>query len=96
MERKDIIFTRENDMYDLAIRGGDFVIGHSDLQHIAHALEACPSQYRQHPLTGCCLRKWLNGNITGTEKRTVSMQLRADGYKARDIRYTEGQLNIRL
>lgn len=94
MARQDILFTHEEGDYDLQIRNGDFVIGGSDAQHIAHILEACPSQYRQYPLLGCCLRNWLSGTIGGREKRTVSIQLRADGYKPRDIRHMDGQLII--
>lgn len=95
-ERKDILFENVDGSYDLAIRDGDFFIGISDEQHINHMLEGCPSQYREHPLAGCCIRKMLNGSLEGAEIRRISMQLKSDGYNVVNIQYDGEKLMLKL
>jgi len=96
MRRKDIIFSRIDNEYDLHIENGDFKIDESDLQHVLHILEANQGHYRQHPYVGVGIRKMLNGNITGNEKRDITIQLNNDGYQPIEVRYDAGNLNIRL
>ena len=97
-ERKDILFGIEpgGDGVDLLIRSGDFVTGPSDLQHVLHILEASAGQYRQWPVLGAAVRRMLNGAVTGTEKRDVSVHLRLDGYKAKGIRFDGSRMRVSL
>lgn len=98
MERKDIIFGIDagETGVDLLIRQGDFVVGPSDTQHCLHIMEAMPGQYRQWPVLGVGVRRMLLGNVTGTEKRTVRVQLQLDGYKAKEVRFDGEKLQVRL
>ena len=96
--RKDILFELNKDSkhFDLSIKNGDFVIGDSNLQHVAHIIEAEQGQFRQHPLVGVGVIKMLNGPISGAEKRNIRLQLEADGYKAKEIVFREGLLKVRI
>lgn len=94
--RYDILMTLEDKHFDLDIKDGDFAIGVSDLQHIAHILEAEKGQYRQTPLVGVGVLKMLNGPISGAEKREIKMQLQGDGYQPKEVVFREGLLKIRI
>ena len=94
--RNDILMTLEDKHFDLDIKDGDFNIGVSDLQHVAHILEAEKGQYRQSPLVGVGVLKMLNGPISGAEKRDIKMQLQGDGYQVKEVVFKEGLLRIRI
>ncbi len=98
MKRKDILFglNRDKKHFDLRIEKGDFVIGDSNLQHAAHIIEAEQGQFRQYPLIGVGVIKMLNSTISGSEKRKIQLQLESDGYKAKEIRFEEGLLYVRI
>jgi len=97
-KRKDILFGLNKDQkhFDLRIENGDFVIGDSNLQHVAHIVEAEQGQIRQFPLVGVGVIKMLNGTISGAEKRTIRLQLESDGYELKEIIFREGLLKIRI
>jgi hypothetical protein len=94
--RYDILMTLENKKFDLDVKDGDFVIGVSDLQHIANILEAEKGQFRQTPLVGVGVLKMINGPISGAEKRDIKMQLQGDGYQTKEVVFKEGLLKIRI
>lgn len=93
---KDII-TDPNDNNDLLIRGGDFVISDSGVQHIQHILEADSGQYKQHPRIGVGIRRALNGQVDGEVRRLIQLQLESDGLEVSSISYdaATGSLKIR-
>lgn len=93
--RKDIIVDPKDDN-DLVIYNGDFFIAFSDFQHVAHIVEADQGQYKQWPLVGCGIRRYLNGDIDGTVRRKIQLQLEGDGMKTRNITFADGELNIEL
>lgn len=94
--RKDILMTLVDQRFDLSIAKGDFEIGISDLQHVAHILEAEQGQYRQVPLVGAGVLKMINGTISGEEKRKIKLQLAGDGYQVDEIIFDEKILKIRI
>jgi hypothetical protein len=71
---------------DLAIQGGDFVVGQSDLQHVKHLLIAEKGNYKNAPLTGVGIRRYqfaaFSPLITTKLRADISVQLKADGFKA--------------
>ena len=93
MTRADILVDEDN---DLRIVSGDFTVGESQVQHIAHIVEANQGAYKQNPLVGVGIRRMLNGTITGIERRTVKLQLLADGIEAKSVEFADGKLSIEL
>jgi hypothetical protein len=92
-ERTDIIVDPLDDN-DLVVYQGDFFVESSDLQHLAHILEADTGQYKQWPLVGVGIRRYLNGIIDGKVRRTIQLQAASDGYKTRQVSYENGILDI--
>ena len=79
MRRRDI----RTDVFgnnDLLVQGGDFVVGEADVQHAQHLIEAEQGHYKQWPLFGVGARRLLNGPANGEIRRTVQLQLVADGH----------------
>jgi len=95
MDRTDILLDVNNDL-DLLIQDGDFKIGIADLQNIRIIMEAEQGQIRQFPLLGVGIRKMLNGQIGGEEKRRIQLQLESDGYETEEIIFQNGQLGIKI
>jgi len=93
--RKDIIVDPK-DNNDLVVYNGDFFIAYSDFQHTAHIVEADQGQYKQWPLVGCGIRRYLNGDIDGAVRRMIQLQLEGDGIKIRNIAFSDGELSIQL
>lgn len=69
---------------DLAIERGDFVLGESDAQHIDLLLQTNLGEWRQDPLVGVGLNRFIVSTYgpgqTAELTRTVSIQLERDGY----------------
>jgi len=93
--RQDIIVDPK-DSNDLVVYQGDFFIGYSDFQHAAHIVEADQGQYKQWPLVGIGIRRYLNGDIDGAVRRLIQVQLESDGMKTRNIAFSDGELKIQL
>ena len=87
--RADIL-TDEND--DLLIIDGQLVIGESDEQHVRHIVLSTQGDFKEHPLMGFGLSRYLKTPVLETEKfkRELAVQLKADGYTNPDIDLTEG------
>lgn len=93
--RQDIIVDPKDDN-DLVVYQGDFFIAYADFQHTAHVVEADQGQYKQWPLVGVGIRRYLNGDIDGTVRRLIQVQLDSDGIKSRNITFADGELKIQL
>ncbi len=93
--RHDIIVDSD-DENDLVVYAGDFFVGYSDAQHIAHIVEADAGQYRQHPLLGVGLRRFINGVVDGEVRRRIQLQLVSDGYRPRRVVYEDEILKIEI
>lgn len=69
---------------DLAIERGDFVVGESDQQHLVLLLQTTQGEWRQDPLVGVGLARYLSspyGPAQAAElSRNLSIQLQRDGY----------------
>lgn len=72
----------------------DVVLGLSDEQHIIDILRSYPGEWKQSPLAGVNINRAINGLLDGTIRRDVRLQLEADGYKVKNITFTEEELNI--
>lgn len=72
-----------DDTGDLIIKDGDFVVDHSDQQHVEDLLVANPGEYKQHPWLGIAIQNFIKGSKDARtreqiEKR-VKLQLKSDG-----------------
>lgn len=94
MNQDIIVDPKDNN--DLVVHNGDFYIAFSDFQHIAHIIEADAGQYKQHPLLGFGIRRYINGVFGGQAKRKLQIQLESDGFKARNITFVDGILNVQI
>ncbi len=90
------IIVDPNENNDLVVDQGDFYIAYSDFQHIAHIIEAEPGHYKQWPILGFGIRKYLNGPFDGTVKRRLQLMLESDGFKTRRIVFVDGILEVKI
>ncbi|MEZ5017336.1 MAG: hypothetical protein R2800_09815 [Flavipsychrobacter sp.] len=69
----------------LTVRNGDFVVSDSELVHIEHILKSSKGDWKNAPLLGVGISRWVNGNNQGLslEKLAteIELQLILDGYK---------------
>ena len=80
---KDIILNDEN---DLQFSNGDFVINDSDQQHVLLILNTNQGSWKQYPLVGVGIRKYLNSSgQSQVLRRSIAVQLEADGYNVNDV-----------
>lgn len=81
MEAKDILL---DDDHDLLIENGDFKIGFAEDQNISLILLSEKGSWRQSPLTGVGLAKYLNAPFAPRDlddlKQAIKIQLQLDGY----------------
>ena len=85
-----------NQGFDLAIEGGDLVVGESTRQHQQLLLLLGKGELRQFPLRGVGLRSYLNDDVTiGSVNSLVKREFEADGMTVRRISsLPSGALNI--
>jgi hypothetical protein len=82
-------FAFEDDL--LITSSGDFDFGFSDLLHQQHLLEAYTGHYRQHPLAGAGIRRYINSSGKESQlKRLITIQLQADNYKVNEVSFPPG------
>ena len=83
---------------DLEILNGDLFINDSDSQHVEMILTADKGQFRQFPLMGVGLRKFVNGPFSSQAiKQAIKLQLESDGYNVRKLdvsNVTKGIIDI--
>jgi hypothetical protein len=89
----DLLLDEDN---DLTIVDGDFEIGEDTAQRVELILQAQQGHFKQNPLTGAGLRQAIAGTLTGALKRTIQLQLEADGINLASIRQNGEQINIDL
>lgn len=69
---------------DLLIVDGDFVIGESDMQHIHHILIAEQGDYKESPIIGIGIEKYINSTVDpvtiGSFINTATKHLKYDGF----------------
>lgn len=83
MAVKDITL---DDTLDLLIDNGDFKISDSDMQHIQLICITDLGHWKQFPLLGVGIEKYIaSSGQTDALKRSINIQLAADGYKVNDI-----------
>jgi hypothetical protein len=86
MTAGDFILTAD---YDLATAGGDVVLAEADEQHHALLLLTNPGEWRQSPLTGVGLLRWLAGPMDERRRaelqRLITIQLQRDGYQVATV-----------
>ncbi len=83
MAVKDITL---DDTLDLLIDNGDFKISDSDMQHIQLICITDLGHWKQFPLLGVGIEKYIASSAqTDALKRSINIQLAADGYKVNDI-----------
>lgn len=91
MDNKDIILDNNN---ELLISNGDIVVDDGTQQHIALLLLSNQGDFKQHPLTGIGIMKYLNSPLNATIKaklyRDINIQFEDNGLKDINI---EGQLS---
>ncbi len=95
-QRQDILLDKDNDLF---VEQGDFVIGHSDMQHIDHIISAQPGEYKNFPLLGFGVSKYLKTITTKTKFiRDLRVQLNYDDYSNPDIDLRNGfeKINIKV
>lgn len=89
-----------NDDGDLAVnQQGDLVVGYSDTAHIADILESEPGHYKQHPLVGAALHRYINAPLSPLQaralKRAIGIQLEYDGVDNVEVHFdNNGQLEV--
>lgn len=96
MASKDIMLDAN---YDLDIRSGDFVVDHSEDQHMALILLNTKGGWRQSPLMGVGLINYTNSPFGALEaddlKQAIKIQLQLDGYTDPDVTITSfEEINI--
>ncbi|TXI14618.1 MAG: hypothetical protein E6Q66_05820 [Pedobacter sp.] len=88
---KDFLLNEDN---DLLIEYGDWLLADSDQQHIQLLLTSMPAEWKENPETGVGLTLSQHGLIDGFIKRTIAVQLEADGFKLDNLQITETGLII--
>ena len=74
---------------NLLIDRGDWQLGDSHQQHVQLLLTSMPGEWKENPETGVGLALSHNGVIDGFIKRTIAVQLEADGFKLDHLQITE-------
>lgn len=94
IKTKDILLSPDG---DLTFANGDFVVGESDEQHIQHILVAEKGDFREYPIVGVGLIRYLNSPNDSSTKTDLQLrikkQLENDGYSVTDIAILDA-LNI--
>ena len=79
---------------DLIAQQGDWHIGHSEQQHIQLLLSSVPGEWKENPETGVALALSQKGLMDGFIKRTIAVQLEADGFQVDHLQFTPNGLII--
>lgn len=78
---KDILINE-----DIAFKGGDFIIGESDAQHIEHILTAKPGHFYQFPTLGVGVVDLIKGSIKRQAlKQKIKVNLESDNYRINKV-----------
>lgn len=88
---KDCLLNADN---NLLIERGDWLVADSNDQHIQLLLTSMPGEWKENPETGVGLSLSQHGAIDGFIKRTIAVQLEADGFKLNNLQITEKGISI--
>lgn len=87
---KDIALDKDG---DLLFSNGDFKIVESDQQHIVDIINENEGAYKQFPLVGVGINKYLNAsNANNILLKNIKKQLEADGYHVNNILFNNNDL----
>ena len=90
----DIQLTDNNDL-DFSL--GDLKIDQSDTQHVSLIVDSFPGFFKENPIVGFGVSKYLKSGVTPTRfKSQLKIQLGYDGYTNPAIRFNQGKLNIEI
>lgn len=68
-----------DDNNDIKILNGDFDIGESEMQEVALILQSAQGEWKESPLLGPNLYKFINSKVTKTEfEREIALHLAID------------------
>lgn len=81
---KDILLDDNN---DLKILNGDFDIGESEMQEVALILQSTQGEWKQTPLLGPNLYRFVNGKVSKTEfEREIALHLAIDNKNYKELK----------
>jgi hypothetical protein len=81
------------DDWDLLFANGDFIVGASDLQHLALITEMDIGHLKESPFLGVGVRQYLGGNTPVNEIKTKAQQMyEADNYTINLINVKDGEI----
>lgn len=82
---------------DLLIENNDFKIGNGDNQNITDIIQTVPGEYKLYPFVGCDIWRFLKGNSTDSEiKSVVKKQLELQGFTVFEVIVTRTNGNINV
>lgn len=83
---------------DLLIKRGTFVHGDTQSQEIGLILTSAKGQWKQNPLVGVDIIKWLNAPFSRKQanalEREIEIQLQYDNFKTFGTSVTENNLEV--
>ena len=79
---------------NLIIEDGDFKVGSAHDQNVTAVLKSTKGSFVQFPLIGVGLLDQVNGFIDLETKRKIRLNLQSEGYRVRDVKFTNGKLAI--
>lgn len=92
IQAQDILLDLSN---EIIIRGGDFLLGDSDDQHVSHIGEAEKGNYAQSPTLGVGIKRYLNSPLNSDNlSRDYRLELEKDGYRINSIKVSGSGLSI--
>lgn len=83
------------DNYDIAIIDGDLAIDNSDAQQIDLLLQAGPGEWKQNPMRGVGVCRYIEQQDTGQLARRIHTELSADGMRIDAITINNNNINIK-
>lgn len=86
-----------DELGDIIIKNGDFVIDESDRQHVEHITIAAPGEYKETPVLGFNAINRIKKTENPLQfKRDLKIQLGFDGYDNPDINLSNGFENLQI
>lgn len=94
---KDFII---DDDFDIIISNGDIAVDKSNDQRALLILHTAAGEWKQHPLIGVGINKYLNssktGNIINALNSDIRKQIEADGLKIARLRIANDEIDLRV
>ena len=74
-----------DDEGDLLIQNGDFIVGSSDVQHVEDIINSFVGEWKQYPILGVGLLRYLNSENAQQASTNIKQQLQSDGYSLQSV-----------